>query len=113
MMQDRVTNSRGISLRVLAQHFAAERSSGARCKNEPELWDQAEEGYLAAKTRAAANAAAAPAWELCLECPLLYSGECFTWAEEDRYTGLAAGLGWAKGVARKSKYGRAVNKKAS
>lgn len=99
-------NRRGISRRVLARHYAAERRIGARCKTEPRLWNSAEAGWAAAASNAEAALAAAPAFALCAECPRISA--CKEWAETDRYTGLAAGLAWIRGKSHPKKFDRVL-----
>jgi adenine-specific DNA glycosylase len=99
-------NLRPISLRVIARHYAAERQLGARCKSETRLWNQAEAGWRDASTHDEAATAAAPAFALCGVCPLVSS--CAEWAQTDRYTGLAAGMSWNRGKARRTKFGQTL-----
>lgn len=106
-------NLRGISRRVLAQHYALERAQGPRCKSSALLWAKAEAGFEAASSNMDAAQAAAPAWALCEQCPLLWDDSCRSWANTDKYTGLAAGLGWAEGVARVRKFGPVIRRQAS
>lgn len=88
---------RGISREVLARDLAA-RLVRANCRGQGGLWTDTERQWLEASSRKVAARVAAPALELCSDCPVLEM--CARWAATDRYTGLAAGTMWRHGRSR-------------
>lgn len=82
---------------VLAQQAAARLVANV-CGDHTKTWNRQERLHEFAANQAEATAAAAPLLEICATCPIVE--ECRQWAILDRYTGIAAGSAWIKGVAR-------------
>ncbi len=91
-------NQREMSRRVLATDLLDQMDGQGACKGQSVLWTDCEKRHLAAKTKKEAAAAAAPALELCQDCPVI--ALCNELATVDEYTGLAAGLAWTDGKPR-------------
>lgn len=97
-------NQRGMSRRVLADDLLERMGGQGACKGQSALWADSETRHLAATTKLAATDAAAPALDLCQDCPVV--ALCNQWATVDRYTGLAAGLAWTDGKSRRAEITR-------
>lgn len=89
---------RPVSRQVLAQQQATTiaRSGTAACRGRGTWWSERELEHAAATSPSAAVAAAAPAMELCVRCPMLTA--CAKLADLDQYTGLAAGAAMFAGI---------------
>jgi len=89
---------RPISRRFLNQQQAAAiaQAETAPCRGLGTWWSQREAAHNAASTRRAAEAAAAPALQLCTRCPIVDA--CAEFATSAEYTGLAAGAVYFDGT---------------
>lgn len=86
---------RGMDREVVARDEAA-RLYAAACKESRAVWDRQERLHAAARSQVVAAKAARPLLRICGGCPIV--AECRSWAEVDRYTGIAAGAAWVNGV---------------
>lgn len=89
---------RPISRRVLNQQqaFAFTQADTAPCRGLGQWWSQREAAHNTARTPHDAEAAAAPALQLCSRCPIVDA--CAEFADVAEYTGLAAGAVYFDGV---------------
>ncbi len=92
----------GPSLRLSSRDVRAAQASArldrARCVGREAEWAEGEQRWTEARSVDEALTAAAPLIEICQACPVLAA--CAQWAEIDRYTGVAGGRPYVRGVHR-------------
>ncbi|MCK5890242.1 MAG: hypothetical protein P1U38_02960 [Aeromicrobium sp.] len=86
------------SLRDVQAAEASSRLSQASCVGRELEWAEGEQVWTEARSIEEALAAAAPLIEICQGCPV--RAACAQWAEIDRYTGVAGGRPYVRGVHR-------------
>lgn len=92
----------GPSLRLSSRDVRAAQASArlarASCVGRDAEWAEGEQRWMEARSVDEALVAAAPLIEVCQQCPVLAA--CTQWAEIDRYTGVAGGRPYVRGVHR-------------
>ena len=86
------------SLRDVQAAEASARLDRGSCVGREAEWAEGEHIWAEARSVDEALAAAAPLLEICRACPVL--ADCAKWAEIDRYTGVAGGRPYVRGVHR-------------
>lgn len=86
------------SLRDVQAARASARLDRASCVGREAEWAEGERAWTEARSVDEALAAAAPLIEVCQDCPVIAA--CGSWAEIDRYTGVAGGRPFVRGVHR-------------
>ena len=86
------------SLRDVQAAKASARLGQASCMGRESEWAEGEQVWTEARSLEEALVAAEPLIEICQECPVLAA--CAQWAEIDRYTGIAGGRPYVRGVHR-------------
>lgn len=89
---------RPISSRALNRQQATNfvHAETAPCRGRGTWWSQLEAAHNTARTPQAAEAAAAPALQLCASCPI--EDACAKFAEDAGYTGFAGGAVYFDGT---------------
>lgn len=86
-------------LRLIArvQALACALIDESLCSRDLIGWGRAEAAHSSADSAVSAAEVSREPMKLCEACPVREA--CFSWAEGDRYTGLAGGVAWTNGVA--------------